>query len=173
MIKMKYQNFAFIIYFPLNDVPMMPTASSNQMRRSASRRAAHIAIRWLSFLILLITSSHMRPVPRSRTAAATKSNSPHLTSSVNCIAINGMSRRTATVSRMPLSLLFCTIINKLLLILYHKATLYQNSHILSILFQCMLFRTALVHHPAHRSICWGCCQHSQCPLPQFQKYRNL
>jgi hypothetical protein len=30
---------------------------------------------------------------------------------VNCIAINGMSNRSATVSKMMLSLLFCIIIN--------------------------------------------------------------
>jgi hypothetical protein len=32
---------------------------------------------------------------------------------VNCIAINGMNNRVATMSTMPISLLFCVIINVL------------------------------------------------------------
>lgn len=92
----------------------MPTASSAQTRRKATRRATEKAIRYLIFFIFLITRSKIRPVPSSRTPATTKSNGVQFTSSVNCIAINGMSNRNATVSRMNLSLLFFIIINFLI-----------------------------------------------------------
>ena len=101
------------VYCPLSGDPKMPIASSAQMRRSIIRRTTQMAIRSLVFFIFRITSSHIKPVPSSKTAAAIKSNSVQFTSSVNCIAINGMSNRTATADTMMISLLFCIIINVL------------------------------------------------------------
>lgn len=89
----------------------MPTASSAQIRRRARRRATLIAIRYGVLFIFLITSSNKRPVPSSRAPAITKSNRPQFTSSVNCIAIKGISNRIAGVSRMIISLLFFIIRN--------------------------------------------------------------
>lgn len=51
------------------------------------------------------TNSHKNPVPRSKTPIATKSEIVQATSFVNCIAINGMSSRIATVVKMKMSLL--------------------------------------------------------------------
>ena len=92
----------------------MPTASSAQMSRRTTRRATQTAIRYLILFIFLITSSHIRPVPSNRAPATTKSNRVQFTSSVNCIAINGMSNRIAEVSTIMISLLFCIIINILI-----------------------------------------------------------
>ncbi len=92
----------------------MPTASSNQIRRNAARITTMIAIRYPVLFTFLIINSHRRPVPSSRTPATTKSESFQFTSSVNCIAINGMSNRNITVSTMPISLLFFIMINFLL-----------------------------------------------------------
>ncbi len=103
--------FQFTVYCPLNGVPKIPTASSAQMRRRTNRRATQIAMRYLILFIFLIASLHIRPVPSSRDPATTKSNRVQFTSSVNCIAINGISNRIADVSTMMISLLFCIIIN--------------------------------------------------------------
>jgi len=108
------QGSVFSIYCPLNGVPKMPTASSAQMRKRTTRRAIQIVIRYLILFIFLNAISHIRPVPKSRTPATTKSNRFQSTSSVNCIAINGMSKRIAEVSRMIINLLF-RIINNILI----------------------------------------------------------
>lgn len=101
----------FWFYCPASGVPNIPTASSNQTRMSSVSMPEQIKTRCLYRLTFLSASSHARPVPRSRTPATTKSNTPHVTSFVNCIAINGIRRRIATVSKMPVSLLFCNSIN--------------------------------------------------------------
>jgi hypothetical protein len=106
--------FQFTIYCPLSCVPKMPTASSDQMRKRTTRKATQIAIRYLILFTFLITSSHIRPVPSKRTPATTKSNPVQFTSSVNCIASNGMSNRITEVSPIMISLLFCIIINVLI-----------------------------------------------------------
>jgi len=106
--------FQVSVYCPLSGVPKMPTASSAQMRRSTNRSATQAAIRYLILFIFLIKISHVRPVPSSSAPAMTKSNRVQFTSSVNCIAINGMSNRIADVSTMMISLLFCIIINVLI-----------------------------------------------------------
>ncbi len=92
----------------------MPTASSAQMRRSIAKSTTHMTILNLVLFTFLIARLHNRPVPSSRTAATTKSNRVHLTSSVNCIAIIGISNRRATAETMKLSLLFLIIISVLL-----------------------------------------------------------
>ncbi len=98
-------------YCPLRGVPKMPTASSAQIRKRATRRAVQTAIRYLILVIFLITNSHIRPVPSSSAPAIIKSNRVQFTSFVNCIVINGMSNRTADMSTMMISLLlFCIII---------------------------------------------------------------
>ena len=99
------------IYCPLNGVPKIPTASSAQIRSRSTRRAKQIAIRYLILFIFLIASSHIRPVPSNRAPAIIKSNKDQFTSSVNCIAINGISNIITDVSTMIISLLFCIIIN--------------------------------------------------------------
>lgn len=103
--------YCFTVYDPANGVRKMPTASSNQIRRNAARITTMIAIRYPVLFTFLIINSHRRPVPSSKTPATTKSESFQFTSSVNCIAINGMSNRNITVSTMPISLLFFIIIN--------------------------------------------------------------
>ena len=110
------QYFVLSIYCLLSGIPKMPTASSIQMKRRTARRATQIAIRYLILPIFLITSSHNRPVPSSRIPATTKSNRVQFTSFVNCIAINGISNRSATVTITPISLLFFIIINVLICI---------------------------------------------------------
>lgn len=107
----------FTVYDPANGVPKMPTASSTQMRRSTAKITAQMAIRCSILVTFLITNSHRRPVPRSRTPATTKSARVQFTSFVNCIAINGMSNRSATVSTIPISLLFFIVINVFLIII--------------------------------------------------------
>ena len=114
--------FYFTVYCPLSGVPKMPTASSAQMSTSIIRRAKQMAIRSLILFTFLITSSHIRPVPSSRTPATIKSNRVQLTSSVNNIAINGMSNRNATRSIMMISLLFCTIINILISLTFNVSS---------------------------------------------------
>jgi hypothetical protein len=94
----------------------MPTASSTQIRNSATRIAPIKRNRCWNFLTFLITSSHMRPVPSNSTPMITKSLESHFTSFVNCIAVNGISNKSATVNTMPISLLFCVIINVMFLI---------------------------------------------------------
>lgn len=57
----------------------------------------------------LNTSSHSKLVPKSRTPIIRKSFAFQSTSVVNCIAINGMSNKTAAPDRMMISLLFFTV----------------------------------------------------------------
>ena len=102
MVSVIFYN-SITIYCPLSDVPKMPTASSAQMSRRTTRRATQIAIRYLILFIFLITSSHIRPVPSNRAPATTKSNRVQFTSSVNCIAINGMSNKITEVSTIIIS----------------------------------------------------------------------
>lgn len=92
----------------------MPIASSAQNRKSIDRRTTQMATRSQILFTLLITSSHIRPVPRSRIPATIKSIRIQFTSSVNCIAINGMSNRNAARSTMVNSLLFCIFLNVLI-----------------------------------------------------------
>ncbi len=107
--KMPNSIFMFFVYDPANGEPKMPTASSAQMRKSATRIPAMQKNRCSNFFTFLITSSLTRPAPSSRIPMTTKSNRVQFTSSVNCIAINGMSNIKATVSKMPVNLLFCVI----------------------------------------------------------------
>jgi hypothetical protein len=100
-----------IIYDPANDVPKMPTASSIQMSTSTIRIIAQRTIRCLVLVTFLIINSHITTVPSNRTPAAIKSVRVQFTSSVNCIAINGMSNRIVTMSKIPINLLVFIIIN--------------------------------------------------------------
>lgn len=109
---------AGIVYVPPKGVPNIPTASSIKIRSSIARIAAHNAIRYLILLTFLHTSSQVRPVPSSKTPITTKSVRVQFTSEVNCIAMNGMSKISATVSTIPLSLLFFIIIHVLFLSLF-------------------------------------------------------
>ena len=101
----------YTIYFPLNGVPKIPTASSAQMKNRITRRVTHTVILSLLLFTFLITSSIIIPVPDNNTPATIKSNNVQLTSSVNCIAINGMSKRIAVISTMIRSLFFCIMVN--------------------------------------------------------------
>ena len=109
-----YFVFQFTIYCPLKGVPIMPTASSAQMKKKTTRITTHKAIRYLILFIFLKTSSHIRPVPKSSAPPTIKSNRVQFTSSVNCIPINGISNRIAEESRIMISLLFCIVINILI-----------------------------------------------------------
>jgi len=106
--------FHFTFYCPLSGVQKMPTASSVQISRRPTRRATQIAILYLILFTFLITSSHIRPVLSNRAPATIKSNSVQFTSSVNRMAINGMSNRIAEMSTIMISLLFCIIVNVLI-----------------------------------------------------------
>ena len=100
----------FTVYDPANGVPKRPTASSIQMRRSATRIAAQRMILWLVSFTFLITTSQIRLVPNNRTPVTTKSARFQFTSFVNCIDINGISSKKTTMRTMPISLLFSLII---------------------------------------------------------------
>ena len=97
---------ASFVYDPANGVPKMPTASSAQIRRNIIRIAPISAIRYPVLFTLLKINSHMSPVPSSKIPITIKSSGDHFTSSVNCIAINGTDNKSATVSTMPITLLF-------------------------------------------------------------------
>jgi hypothetical protein len=105
------------VYDPLMGVPKIPTASSAQISIKTIKIVKQIAIRYLIFFVFLITSSHITPVPSRSAPATTKSSRVHFTSSVNCIAISGMSNRIAEMSTIRGSLLFCIIINVLISLL--------------------------------------------------------
>ncbi len=143
----------FSLYCPPIGVPKMPTASSSQIRRSAVSSTKQMAIRCPVFFTFLSISSQIRPVPNSSTAATTKSNSVHFTSLVNCMAINGINTRRVAVSRMPISLLFCIIINRLLFILNHEVT-KKNLPLLLIRITNNL-QTHLIPRPFCRMLCTG------------------
>lgn len=87
----------------------MPTASSIQIRRSASRIAPQINRRYSNFFTNLNTSSQTRPVPNRSTPAMMKSLIDQFTSSVNCMATNGINSRIATVDKMAKSRMFGVI----------------------------------------------------------------
>ena len=102
----------------------MPTASSAQMKSRTARITIKAAIRYLGLFIFLIASSHSTPVPSNKTPAMTKSNSVHFTSSVNCIAINGISKSIAVMELIIKILLFFIIIWVLLC----KSSMAANRH---------------------------------------------
>jgi hypothetical protein len=91
---------------PAKGVPKIPTASSAQIRKKASRIAAQIRNRRPRFFTLLKTSSQPRPVVNNKTPMIIKSDNDQSTSLVNCIAINGMDNRIATVKKIAISLLY-------------------------------------------------------------------
>lgn len=85
----------------------MPTASSAQTRRRPISIAAHRAMRYFVWVTFRNTRSTIKPVPISRAPATTKSDKVQCTSSVNCMANNGMSNSDDTATRIIPSLLFC------------------------------------------------------------------
>lgn len=89
----------------------MPTASSAQMTRRITSIIMIKVIRTGVFFTFFITRSSIRPVPSSKTPATIKSDKVQFTSPVNCIAINGISNRNATMSTIMTSLLLSIIIN--------------------------------------------------------------
>ena len=90
----------------------MPTANSTQIKIKIRRRAAHIAIRYVFFRTLWITSSQRNPVPPSKTPAAMKSKKVQFTSFVNCIAIKGMSNKiTEMINIKKRVLIFMFVLN--------------------------------------------------------------
>ena len=101
----------------------MPTASSAHMRRRIARRATQTAIRYLIFFTFLITISHIRPVPSNSAPATTKSERFQFTSSVNCMAINGMSNIIIEEKTIIRSLLPFIIIK------FHISSIVGSSHI--------------------------------------------
>lgn len=95
-------------YEPVNAVPNIPTASSAQTSKKASKITPQIRTLCLTRCTFLITSSQSKPVPNNRTPMIIKSLASQFTSVVNCIAMNGMSNRIAATVRMMISLLFFT-----------------------------------------------------------------
>lgn len=91
------------------------------MRKNANKIAPQIIILLLIPFTFLITSSHNKPVPSSRTPIIAKSRIFQSTSFVNCIAIKGTSKSITTAERMMISLLFfivcisCSNVIKILL----------------------------------------------------------
>lgn len=96
------------------------------MRMSAAKITRQTTIPISVFFTFLITISHKKPVPSSRTTAATKSDGDYFTSFVKCIAINGMSSKSAAVITIPKSLLFFVDINVLFIIVVKHYFLYKN-----------------------------------------------
>ena len=103
---------SFMLYdqLPPKGVPKIPTASSAQTRKSAIKILIIMEIRYSDFFIILSASSIAIPEVRRRISAMPKSDSVQFTSSVNCIAIKGISNRADTAVKMIISLLFCTSI---------------------------------------------------------------
>ena len=95
-----------LVYDPLRGVPKMPTASSAHKRRSITKRATYKTILYLVLFTFLIIISIVNPILNRSTAATRKSNKVQFTSSVNCIAIIGMSKRSVTVDPMMIRLFF-------------------------------------------------------------------
>jgi hypothetical protein len=119
-------SFFSTVYWPPNAVPKMPTASSAQIRKSRSRSAAQITIRYLVCFTFLSVNSHSSPVPSKRAAATTKSKTVQLTSSVSCIDISGISNIIITQSTKMESLLF-----PIIAFFIFKATLLLNAKAIS------------------------------------------
>ena len=112
-----------------------------------------MAIRNFVLFTFFITRSQISPVPSSRTAATMKSSSVHFTSTVNFIAINGMSNKNATVDTMMICLLFFIIINLTLSPAFYINSVQKNHQVdsciviiiihHSLLFQIILLRVFL------------------------------
>ena len=109
---------------PANGVPKIPTASSAQIRKKAIRIIAQIISRLFRLFTFLNTNSHIRPVPSNSRPIMIKSNGDQFTSFVNCIVINGISKRNAAASTIPIRRLFCVSIRNLLISKIIKSTLY-------------------------------------------------
>ena len=60
--------------------------------------------------ILLSTSSHDKPVPKSKTPIITKSIVFQFTSLVSCIAMNGISRSITTAESIMINRLFFILV---------------------------------------------------------------
>lgn len=96
-----------INYDPANGVPIIPKASSAQIKRNTRKRIKlKIVLCFIVFTFLKINSKH-NPVIKRRIPAATKSKIVHLTSAVNCIAINGINNIIIAESNIKNKLLFC------------------------------------------------------------------
>ncbi len=102
------------IYCPLKGVPKIPTANSAQTNTSKARSANQTAFRSEVVRIFRNASSAKKPIPSSKMPATRKSDKAQFTSSLNCIAMKGISSRTATLSTMIKGLLFFIVTGFLL-----------------------------------------------------------
>lgn len=75
----------------------MPTASSAQSKNNKSKIIPEISIRCLVLFTFRRTNSITKLVPKINIPAITKSITDQLTSSVNCIAMNGISNSSNTM----------------------------------------------------------------------------
>lgn len=89
-------------------VPKMPTASSAQTRRNAAR-IAHEVNRCTGLVRLLQAPLSARPLPNRRVLIMTKSAKPQTNSSVNCIAINGISKISPATTAIQIIFLICMV----------------------------------------------------------------
>jgi len=91
---------------PANGVPNSPTASSAQIRKASSRTTPKSKIlKWKGF-IFLSANSIRKPVPDKSTPIRVKSLISQFTSTVNCMAIKGISSKIPTKDWMIISLWF-------------------------------------------------------------------
>lgn len=99
-------------YFPAKGVPKIPTASSAQIRRKIIKRTRDKIVLFFGSFTFLEIKSYVKTATSKSTAATMKSAIFQLTSSVNCMAISGISNKTATVvikiiSRLLFMILGC------------------------------------------------------------------
>jgi len=93
------------IYEPANGDPNIPTASSAQKMKNASKITIQRIILFVVLLTFRKTSSQIKLVAESRIPITTKSNIVQFTSSVNCIAINGISNKIEHAAKKMVNLL--------------------------------------------------------------------
>ena len=96
----------FKFYEPAHDVPKIPTASSIQIRKKVNKIIPKIIILFLMLFTFFITKSIKNAAPNKSDPIIKKSLIFHLTSLVNCIAINGTSNRINTDDKIILNLLY-------------------------------------------------------------------
>jgi hypothetical protein len=101
----EFELFRKFIYEPAKGDPNIPTASSAQIRKNASKITIQRIILFAVVLTFRKTSSQIKLVPERRIPITTKSNRVQFTSSVNCIAINGISNKKAHTIKKSVNLL--------------------------------------------------------------------
>src|SRR3712207_5376121 len=94
----------------LSSDPMMPTARFTQTRRNAAASATPTAARYAILPAFLATSTYVRPVPKMRAPANTKSDSVQAH-----VVNNGISNMDAVASATPTTDRYVFLFNVVLL----------------------------------------------------------